>query len=176
MEIILTFRLLIWGFAILAVAEAIVSLVWLPIYFRHGIQIYQRVIIGNLDSRRDILEVVSCSNTGFLFRKLSATEIGFRAPLISFSTTPVMHGYLYSDHSKVQIRGLSNWAVLSFQFLVALFGAIALLEAQFLVLALPFSSIAYWFWCYQRQQRLFDDLLDELTANLTTQSSPAIDS
>jgi hypothetical protein len=133
-------------------------------------------VSGCFETNRNLTEVTSCSNTGFLFQPIGADEIALRDPLISFSfrRTPMLHGTVSYDGSKVQVLGLANWTPLPVVILFILFGSVVIVEIGFLglagllVLAMPAAFIAFWASAIQRQRARLDDLVDELIANLKT--------
>ena len=170
MDFISVFRLLISVGAAICVAEVIASVTWLPFYFRRGIQVYHRDIHGDLESTRELSDITACSNSGFRFRSVSNHEVMFRDPLIHFSfrATPVMHGLLSYDGSKFELLGLANWTPLSFGVLFMMFGILAIVETEFTALVMLAPFVALWMWSYQAQKRRLDDLVDEITANLKT--------
>jgi len=173
MDLISAFRFLIPVAAAIGVGEVIASVIWLPIYFRHGVQIYHREIHGELESTRELSDITACSNTGFLFRSVNAQEVIFRDPLIHFSfrAPPWMHGLLSYDGSKCELLGLANWTPVSFGVLFMMFGIFAFVETEFTALAMLAPFVALWMWSYQAQKRQLDDLVDEITANLKTNTA-----
>jgi len=173
MDLISVFRVLILVFATICVVEVIASVCWWPIYFRRGVQIYHREIRGELESTRELSGITDCSNSGFRFRSVNTHEVMFRDPLIHFSfrATPVMHGLLSYDGSKFELTALANWTPLSFGALVMMFGILAIVATEFTALFLLAPFVALWMWSYQAEKRQLDDLVDEITANLKTNTA-----
>lgn len=175
MDLISLFKVMIPIGAAICVVEVIASVIWLPIYFRRGVQIYYREIHGELESTRELSDITACSNTGFLFRSVNAQEVIFRDPLIHFSfrAPPWIHGLLSYDGSKFELLGLANWTPLSFGALFTVFGFLGILETEFVALfiVMPATFVTLWLWSYQAQKRRLDDLVDEITANLKTKTS-----
>jgi hypothetical protein len=166
-EIILSFRVLIVIGSLVAIAETLASALWLPVYFRHGIQLYARNVVGNLShTRRDVMDLVSCSQTGFSFHRLSPDDIAFREPLITFTRMPVMHGRLVYDGSALQVRGLINWTVMGVGVLFFALGCMFVPHAPIYAILLLAAVIGSLVWSFDSQRKRFNDLVIELTAQL----------
>jgi hypothetical protein len=167
-EIIAAFRVIIVIGAVVAVAETVASALWLPVYFRYGIRLYSRQLAVRLPGTApDLMEIASCSTTGLCFHRLSSQDVAFREPLITFTRVPLMHGRMLYDGSKVQVRGFVNWTIVVVGFLFFAIPIMFLLHAPIyaiLTLLIFGGSLA---WSYDVQRRRFDDLVVELTAQLT---------
>ena len=140
-------RLLIVIGALVAAAETIAAVTWLPLYFRRGIPLYVRKVAENLPhSRHDLMDLVSCSQTGLSFHRLSPHEVAFREPLVTFTRMPVMHGRVIYDGSSVQVTGLVNWSIVAFGILFFAVGSMFLTHAPiFAILMLAaFLGVSAW--------------------------------
>lgn len=64
------------------------------------------------------MDVVACSQSGFVFRRLSEAEIAFRDRMIRFFRIAMMHGRINHHASEIEVVGLADW---SFVFVSLLF-------------------------------------------------------
>ena len=169
MEFFTAFRFLIAVVALVVVAETIVSVFWLPFYYRRGIRLRQRSIFGTFPVNRSLRDVLDCSTTGFCFRSIGPDEVAFRDPLFRlFKPAPVIHGSIRCHGSKIEVRLLANWALVYVGFLFLLCTAWAFLLVGFLALAslvVTGGFLAYWVFSFTAQSQRVDDLVTELTAN-----------
>ena len=160
-------RIMIIIGALVAAAETLAAVTWLPLYFRYGIRLYIRKVVGNLPhTRQDLMDLVSCSQTGFSFHRLSPHDVAFREPLVTFTRIPVMHGRLIYDGSSVQVTGLVNWGIVAFGILFFAVGGMFLMHAPiFAVLMLAvFAGVLAW--AHSSQRDRFNDLVVELSAQM----------
>ena len=165
----MAFRLLIVLVALVAATETIASVTWLPIYFRHGIPLYTRNVVGNLpNTRRDLMDLVACSQTGYSFHRLSLHDIAFREPLVTFTRIPVMHGRLIHDGCSVQVTGLVNWSIVAFGILFFAVGSMFFPHAPIYAILMLAAFVALLAWSHDAQRRRLNDLVVELTAQLKT--------
>ena len=79
-----------------------------------------------------------------------------------------MHGLLSYDGSKFKLLGLANWTPLLVAVLFMTFGIFAIVTTEFTALVVPAAFVAFGVWSYQAQKQRLDDLVDEITANLKT--------
>jgi nitrate reductase NapE component len=170
-DINLLFRSLIAIGAIVGIAETLASLFWLTLYYRYGIRLGHRDVVGTLQTNRSLTDILACSNTGFRFRSISANEAAFRDPLIRFLfPAPVMHGSIRYSGSKIEVQELANWTPLYVVFLFLTFSAFGILIMGFvgsIGLVVSGIALASWVLSYRSQRRRLDDLVDELVANLS---------
>jgi len=175
MELISVLRFLIQVGVVICMTEVIASLLWWPFYFRRGIQVYRREILGELESTRQLSDITACSNTGLLFHTVNAREVIFRDPLVhfSFKAKPMMHGSVIYHGAKFELLGLANWTPMSVAVLAVLFGVFGVVlngPVGLVVLVVPGVLLTILVWSYQAQKRRLDDLVDEINANLKSES------
>jgi len=110
---------------IILLVEVRLSSKWSYFYFSRGIQLYykevnSRSIVKDLDDFIGILNA-SFKGTGYSpsikFTKIDNQTIGFREKMFEFSLfiyTPLMHGNILIDNTKIKIKGLANWYPIAF--------------------------------------------------------------
>jgi hypothetical protein len=142
------FRSLIAIGAAVGVAETLASLFWLPLYYRYGIRLSHRDVLGTLQANRSLTDILACSNTGLRFRSISANEAAFGDPLIRFLfPAPVIHGSIRYNGSKIVFQELANWTPLYFVFLFLTFSVFGILVMGFAgSIGLVVTGIALAFW------------------------------
>jgi hypothetical protein len=164
--------------ALIGVAEFVANVSWWRIYFSFGIPLYKRTIQVrapemNIPTTDDIEEYAISDNARhrpILVRQIAENSYGFREtffPCIPFSFTymPVMHGYIHFDHqnNKIEIKGLVNWYISAFSFLVLAFASLGAAESNdFSFLAFPILLLVYIGTGIMSQQKRYDQLVEIL--------------
>ena len=146
----------------LAIIEAICSIGWYSLYFRHGIRLFTKQV--PLAIRPMALPTVTDLNEGLkgkwgpslVFKSLSNTEIAFRERAFEFTffnSTPVMHGLIryYPLEGQLEVIGYLNWTVLSFLGI-----ALGFLFVPHMPPFLFFAFLALISLCYFMQLKRFD--------------------
>lgn len=160
-------HILIVVVASVGVVETVAILTWLPLYFRRGIPLYVRKVIETLpNSRHDLMDLVSCSQTGLLFHRLSSHEVAFREPLLTFTRMPVMHGRVLWDGSSVHVKGLANWSFVALGICFFAVGSMFLIHEPIFAILMLATFICVSAWAYDLQRQRFNDLVLELSARL----------
>jgi len=160
---------------LVGLGEAVADLAWLPFYFRHGIPLYVRKVIGTLPSRRhDLMDLVSCSQTALSFHRLSPHEVAFRLSWWQLWRRSVMHGRLVWDGSdSFRIIGLANWTLVALGVFL-LFALIALSPflihaptgfVVFAILMLAFF-VCIFAWWFDLERQDLNNLIVQISARL----------
>jgi hypothetical protein len=150
---------------IVSITDEVLSLVWLPLYYRYGIRLYCRKVSGGLpEHSADLINIVDCSQSGFVFHRLSKAEIAFRDRVIRFFRVAIMHGRIINYGSHIEIVGLVDWSTF-FVFLFFLSMCLAFLTGApvsallMMVVLIGGIGLSYKITC----ERL-DALADEIAA------------
>ena len=109
-------------FPIIIVSELLMSWLWVPAYYLHGILVYKKSFSTSVDSLSQINfnEVSSITkrplSSKMLFHVIDYNYIACREQLIDFtlfSYAPIMHGLIHLDRSSRNIfmKGYLNWSV-----------------------------------------------------------------
>jgi len=110
---------------ILIVIEIVLSSRWSSFYFNKGLQIYSKnssyfSTSNEFDSLIYELNKTFEGNwlkTAIIFKKIDSETIAFRKKLFEitlFNNTPLMHGRITVNNSKLNITGFINWFPLAF--------------------------------------------------------------
>lgn len=160
------FQLLIYIVFAVSLGEAVADVAWLSLYFRHGIPLYVRKVIGTLPNRRhDLMDLVSCSQTKLSFHRLSPHEVAFRDSWLTLRIS-VMHGRVVLDGSGLQITGLANWRNVAFGIFFFYVSSIFLIHEPIFAILMLAAFICLYAWGYDLQRQDFDKLIVELSAQL----------
>ncbi len=109
--------------AALSIAEAVLSIRWVPFYFLKGITLFKKSVFFTETPDLSPGDLTTQFSHGIanpiLFHRLDENQIAFRDKAFSLKTlryTPVMHGLISVNHKlrKISVTGHANWSALLF--------------------------------------------------------------
>jgi len=171
-----------WFIAVLIflIIEITLSIKWSPYYFNYGIKLYSREIntkhIEKPTSQVSSLLNNSFKATGYFpsicFNQIDNKTIAFREKLFEFALftyTPIMHGKIEINNSKINVAGYANWFPISF---LALWYSSFLKHFQFdtdiIFIIVPILIFAI---IYVIQFRIYNNITKQLS-EITKQNNP----
>jgi hypothetical protein len=153
-----------------AILEMLASLLWLPIYFRHGVRIFIRRVphrtttsaFPNVDELSEMFK--GTWGPSLAFKALSLSEIAFREKVFEFklvNATPIMHGLIQYqvNEGQIEIKGYLNWGIAGFALMMIILPVPLPGEALFVSFFVAILALCYYIQLqrYNRLVRLFEE-------------------
>ena len=160
--------------AVIAIAEAVISGLWFPWYFRHGFVIFRERAtlrhLPNLAPARLARFNLGGLSPSLRFRHLSESEIAFQQAVFSAASrraTPVMYGRITFDPKTMmlEVRGLAHWTALASAGALAVNACVKVAQVGWTALRFHAFAAGVFALLYGFQHARFHEIVDILVSD-----------